>query len=446
MNKIICINEKINDFKKKIFIPEDKSLSIRCALLASQALGKSRLKLLDSEDIRSTLNCLKRLGIKIIKKNDYYHIEGRGINGFNFKKNLVLNCGNSGTLLRLLPSLLIRSPYKIKLIGDKSLSKRNFRVAEPLKHFGAQFSNNKTPPVYMKGTYFVRPITWREDKASAQIKTCCLIAGALHAPGITKVTAKPSRKTTENLFKHVLKIPTKIIKKKNFDQIEVRGISQFRSFNYNVPGDISSAAYPLVLTLLSKKSELIIKNVNVCPTRIGIITILRKMGATQKYIKFKNLRVVKGEKIADIFIKSMNNLKAIKLPKSFNNSSAIDEFVLIFICAAFSKGISTFRNLEELNKKESKRLDWSYKILKIIGIKTKKIGNHGIKIWGNPNLELKKNYIIKNYLKDHRIAMSTTVLGLARGGNWKIFDALDSIKTSFPTFIKMIKELGGKIN
>ena len=117
-----------------------------------------------------------------------------------------------------------------------------------------------------------------------------------------------------------------------------------------MPGDISSAAYPLVLTLLSKKSELIIKNVNVCPTRIGIITILRKMGATQKYIKFKNLRVVKGEKIADIFIKSMNNLKAIKLPKSFNNSSAIDEFVLIFICAAFSKGISTFRNLEELNK------------------------------------------------------------------------------------------------
>ena len=127
MNKIICINEKINDFKKKIFVPEDKSLSIRCALLASQALGKSRLKLLDSEDIRSTLNCLRRLGIKIIKKNDYYHIEGRGINGFDFKKNLVLNCGNSGTLLRLLPSLLIRSPYKIKLIGDKSLSKRNFR-------------------------------------------------------------------------------------------------------------------------------------------------------------------------------------------------------------------------------------------------------------------------------------------------------------------------------
>ena len=116
----------------------------------------------------------------------------------------------------------------------------------------------------------------------------------------------------------------------------------------------------------------------------------------------------------------------------------------MFINAAFSKGVSTFKNLEELNKKESKRLEWGFKILKMIGIKTKKIGNHGIKIWGNPNLELNKKYIIKNYLKDHRIAMCTFILALARGGNWRIEDVVESIKTSFPSFLKIVKTLGGK--
>ena len=118
MSNYVEINTKINSFKKQIFVPEDKSLSIRCALMASQAIGKSKLKLLNSDDLKSTLHCLSILGIKIVRQNDFYHIEGRGINGFKFKKNLVLNCGNSGTLLRLLPSLLVRSPYKIKFIGD----------------------------------------------------------------------------------------------------------------------------------------------------------------------------------------------------------------------------------------------------------------------------------------------------------------------------------------
>ena len=121
----------------------------------------------------------------------------------------------------------------------------------------------------------------------------------------------------------------------------------------------------------------------------------------------------------------------------------IDEFNSLFIIASFSNGVSIFKGLEELNKKESKRLDWGFKILKMIGIKTKKIGSDGIKIWGNPNLKLNKKYIVKNYLKDHRIAMCTIILALARGGNWKIHD-VDSIKTSFPSFLKIIKFLGGK--
>ena len=147
--------------------------------------------------------------------------------------------------------------------------------------------------------------------------------------------------------------------------------------------------------------------------------------------------------MGDIFVKGNKKLKGIKCKKEFN-SRAIDEMLLIFLTAAVSKGISTFQGLEELNKKESKRLDWGYKILKMIGVKVKKISNHGIKIYGNPNLKLTKKYEIKNYLKDHRIYMLSVVAALTLGGSWKIHDP-DSIKTSFPTFNKMINDLGVKI-
>ena len=180
----------------------------------------------------------------------------------------------------------------------------------------------------MKGTNYIRPISWKEIKGSAQIKSSVLIAGALHSPGITKIIAKPSRRATENLFKHVLKIPIKITKRKNRDHIEVKKTEQFKSFNYNVPGDMSSAAYPLVLTLLSTKSQLMIKNVNVCPTRIGIITILRKMGASKKYIRFKNKRVIKGEKVADIFVKSCDCLKGIRVPIKLNSQRLPNKMML----------------------------------------------------------------------------------------------------------------------
>ena len=162
-------------------------------------------------------------------------------------------------------------------------------------------------------------------------------------------------------------------------------------------------------------------------------------------IKFLNKRNYKGEEISDIYIKPNRNLKSIKL-NSKMNSSAIDEFLLIFLVASISKGISIFNNLGELNKKESKRLDWGIKILKMIGIRVKKIQNNGVKIWGNPNLELKKSYIIKNYLKDHRIFMVSTIAALTLGGKWKIHNP-ESIKTSFPSFLKILKDdLGAKIN
>ena len=442
MAKAIYFTNKIKNFNKKIFVDGDKSLSIRWALMASIALGKSRAyNLLKSEDVLRTIASLKKLGIKTKYKKRYHEIKGNGLNGYIYKKNLTINAGNSGTLGRLILALLINSPRKIKLTGDKSLSKRDFsRVIQPLKKFGANFyPNNKTTlPISIKGKNLTRPIKYFENKGSAQCKSSVLLA-ALNTQGKTFIKAKKSRNHTEILFRN-LKIPIKIKQTKNYDYIEIEGKKNFKAFNYNIPGDISSSAFFIVLTLLSQKSRLIIKNVNINPSRTGIITILNKMGAQ---IIFRNKKFYKGEQIADISVKSIKKLNSINCPTKLN-SSAIDEFLIIFLVAAKAKGVSYFKNLEELNKKESKRLNWGSKILNMIGVKTE-LTNHSIKIYGNPNLNLYKNYEIKNYLRDHRIMAMTTVAALTLGGKWKINDS-DSINTSFPSFLKIIKNLGGKIN
>tara|TARA_B100000427_G_C15517204_1_gene598725 strand:- start:579 stop:1919 length:1341 start_codon:yes stop_codon:yes gene_type:complete len=446
MQKPLIINNVIKKFNKKINIDGDKSLSIRFVLIASQAVGKSKaFNLLRSTDVVSSINVLRKLGIKILLKKNYCEVLGNGINGFFYKKNLTLDAGNSGTLGRCILGSLVRSPYKIKLIGDSSLSKRDFsRVVKPLREFGVNFypKEKKTLPIYIKGTNFIRPINFKEDIGSAQIKTSICLA-ALNSPGESFLVSKRCRDHTEILFKY-LKIPIKIKKKKKYDLIKIKGLKNFKSFNYNIPADPSSSAFFIMLTVLSKNSSILIKNCLVNENRIGFYKILKLMGAK---IFFKNKKIYKGEKIADIYCKSSKNLKSINLSKNFNISSCIDEFISIFIIASFSNGISTFKGMGiEMNKKESPRMDWSFKILKMIGIKTKKIGNHGIKIYGNPNLKLNKKYILKNYLKDHRLAMNAIVLALARGGNWKIYDAKKSIITSFPSFLKIAKLLGGKIN
>ena len=437
MNDNLRINKKINSFSKSIDIDGDKSLSIRWALLASQAIGKSRAyKILRSEDVLSTLDCLKKLGVKIKIKKNYCEIVGRGLNSYNYKNNLSLNAGNSGTLGRLLMGLLVHSNKKIKLIGDKSLSKRDFsRVTEPLGKFGAKFFFKKKNglPLSIMGSKFTRPINYIENKGSAQCKSSVMFA-ALNTDGETVIKAKKSRDHTELLFKY-LRIPTRVRKTKRFDFIKIRGKKEFKSFDYKIPGDISSSAFFMVLTTLSNSSKLLIKNVNINPSRIGVITILKKMGAK---ISLNNQRSYRGEKISNIIIESSNNLKAINCPSELN-SSAIDEFLVIFLVAAKAKGISYFKDISELNQKESPRLNWGSKILNMMGIKTE-LTKDSIKIYGQPNLEIKKPIIIKNYLKDHRVFMMSTIAALTCGGQWKIYDK-DSINTSFPSFLKIIKKI-----
>ena len=441
MTNYIKIIDTIKPFNKSIKVEGDKSLSIRWALMASQAEGKSKSSnLLKSEDVMNTLECLKKLGVKIKSKDDTCEIIGKGLNSFTHKKNLTLNAGNSGTLGRLIMGLLVHYKDEIKIVGDKSLSKRDFmRIINPLKNFGAKFkSNNGKLPISIMGTNHARPIKYHENKGSAQCKSAVMLA-ALNTSGTTYIKAKKSRNHSELLFKH-LGLKIKINKKKNYDLIKIKGKRNIKPFNYNIPSDISSSAFFIVLTALSKNSKLKIKNVNVNPTRIGILKILKKMGVN---IRLQNYKKYKGEEIADITVKSNKQLKAINCPTGLN-SAAIDEFLLIFLVAAKAKGVSYFKNLSELNKKESPRLIWGSKILNKMGIKNV-LKKDSIKIYGNPNLKVDKKIRIDKFLKDHRVFMTSVVAGLTLGGQWKI-SSKDSINTSFPTFISKIKSLGGRLN
>ena len=436
MNNLFFSKKAIKPFNTKLKIEGDKSLSIRWALLASQASGKSFAKnILRSEDVLSTLSCLKKLGVKIkLTKNDECEITGVGVNGFRYKKAITLNAGNSGTLARLILGLLIHSKEKIRIIGDKSLSRRDFlRVIKPLKKFGARFNSTKNKlPITIKGTKNPKPIKYFENKGSAQCKTAIMLA-SLNTEGTTIIKAKKSRNHTELLFKY-LKLPIKVIEKKGFDLIKTEKVLKINPLNYHIPSDISSCAFFIVLTTLSYGSKLILKNVNVNPSRVGVLKILNKMGVK---IIYKNIRYYKGEKTSDLHVEGRKSFKPINCPTNLN-SSAIDEFLVIFLVAAKAKGISYFKDLSELNQKESPRLKWGSKILNLIGIKTVTTKD-SIKIYGNPNLEINNEIEIKNYLKDHRVFMTSVIAALAFGGKWAIHDK-DSIKTSFPSFLKIIKE------
>ena len=437
MPNSIVIKKKLKNFNKKIIVSGDKSISIRWVLLASLANGNSKAQnLLISEDVKAAIKTVRKLGIKVILNSKFCKIYGKGIDGFKYKKNLTLNAENSGTLGRLILGLLINTAKPIKLIGDKSLSTRDFkRISDPLSKFGGIFKlkNKKNLPLTIYGSKNLKPISYSENKGSAQCKSAVIFAG-MRTNGTTLIKAKKSRNHTELMCKY-LKLPVTVENKKNHDLIKVKKVKEIKPFDYKIPSDISSSAFFIILTTLSKNSKLLIKGVNINPSRIGVISILKKMGAN---IIFQNQRTYKGEKLADIKIEGSKKLKAINCPTNLN-SGAIDEFLIIFLVAAKAKGISYFKDLAELNQKESPRLKWGAKILNMMGVKNI-VTNGSIKIYGNPNLEIKKKIIIKNYLKDHRVFMTSVIAGLSFGGEWHIYDK-DSIKTSFPNFLKIINEL-----
>mgnify|MGYP000660209663 FL=1 len=437
MPNSIIFKEKIKSFNKEITVSGDKSISIRWVLFSSLASGISKAEnLLMSEDVLAAIKTIKKLGVKVKLDKKICKVYGKGINGYQFKKNLTLNAENSGTLGRLILGFLIDTKYPIKLIGDKSLSKRDFkRITDPLSKFGANFNlkNKKNLPLIVNGNTNLKSFKYLEKKGSAQCKSA-VIFGGMKSDGTTIIKAKKSRNHTELLCKY-LKLPVSVVSNKNYDLIKIKKVKKIKPFNYKIPSDISSSAFFIALTSLSENSKIVVKNVNINPSRIGIITILKKMGVK---IIFKNKKIYKGEQNADIEVTSPKILKSINCPAKLN-SGAIDEFLLIFLIAAKAKGVSYFKDLAELDQKESPRLQWGSKILTKMGIKVITTKN-SIKIFGNPNLNINKKIVIKDYLKDHRVFMTSIIASLTFGGTWEIHDK-DSIKTSFPKFLNIINDL-----
>ena len=434
----VSIKGKIKKFNKVINVESDKSITHRALLIASQCIGPSVLKnILESDDTNNTISCLKKLGIKIIKKNKKYIVFGNGIGSFIEPRDKKLYAGNSGTLARMLIALLSTHPnLKVKVIGDDSLNKRDMnRIIKPLSKIGCNFyPKGKTNlPLIIEGTNLPLAQVHSETIGSAQVKSAILLA-ALNTPGITTIKEeKKSRNHTENILTSI-KADIKIKKSKNSNLILLRGQKNLPGFNLQVPGDPSSAAPFIALALLTKGSKLLIKDINCSVTRLGYVKILKKMNA---YIKIKNLKIKSGEPIGDILIKS-SSLRAIRCPKKFV-PAAIDEFPLLFIIASITKGTTTFSGINELRHKESDRIKSMEVGLNQIGIKTKSTLN-SLKIFGNPNIKINKT--IKIFPKnDHRVAMSFFCLGQLLGANIKI-NNFETVNTSFPKFLAKMKKIG----
>ena len=434
------ISKKINHFNKTIKVDSDKSLSIRSFLIGAISQNISTASnILESEDVKSTILSLRQLGVKIERiKPKSYKIYGKGLGSLFAKKNLKLNFGNSGTLARLLIGILSTTPnIEVKIQGDKSLNKRSMeKLIKIMSEFGAEFlpKNKFNFPLKLKSTEM--PVCIRyEAGVSAQLKSAVILAG-LNSYGITEIIEKfKSRDHTENMLannRHVIKIKRGAIKK-----IDINGKKQLNPINLNVSGDPSSAAFFTALTLLNKNSFLKIENVGLNPTRIGFYELLKKHGAK---IKFYNKRKKNNETFGDLAIRS-SKLKPIKANKNFYEKTT-DEFPILFCISALTKGISIFKGIEDLANKESNRIKEMQNVLKQIGIKSIATKN-SLKIYGkNVIKNINKKIKVPN-LGDHRICMSTVVLALITGINTKI-NNFETVKTSSPNFLKILRSLGAK--
>ena len=433
-------NHKINPFKKTIQVDSDKSLSIRSFLIGAISHNISIARnVLESEDVYSAIDCLKKLGVKIKKeKNNSYLIFGKGLGSLFAKKNLKLNFGNSGTLARLLIGILSTTPFiEIKIQGDYSLNKRNMKnLIDLMSKFGAEFfpKNKSKFPLKMISTEMPIGINYKSG-VSAQLKSAVMLAG-LNAYGITNIVEeKKSRNHSENLLiKNSQAI--KIIKGKK-NKIKIFGKRYLNALNINIPGDPSSAAFFTALTLLNNNSNLKIKNVGINQTRIGFYEILKKHGAK---IKFGNIKKNNNELSADIYIKSCK-IKPMKADKEYY-VKATDEYPILFVIAALTKGVSIFKGIGDLSNKESNRIKEMQKILHQIGVKTL-ASKQDLKIYGQSYIENKKKIIHVPNLGDHRICMSAYILSAVTGIKTKI-NNFETVYTSSPSFLKKIKFLGGK--
>ncbi|WP_297326663.1 3-phosphoshikimate 1-carboxyvinyltransferase [uncultured Bartonella sp.] len=423
-----------------IRIPGDKSISHRALMFGALANGETRITgLLEGEDVIHTAHAMRAMGAKIEKEDGVFVIHGTG-NGCLLEAQEPLDFGNAGTGARLTMGLVGTYAMKTRFVGDASLSKRPMgRILDPLRLMGVQVeaAEGDRLPLTLWGAVTPNPITYRVPMASAQVKSAVLLAG-LNTPGITTVIEPVmTRDHTEKMlvgFGADLEVETDA---DGVRYIHLQGQGELSGQTITVPGDPSSAAFPLVAALITEGSDVTIENVLLNPTRTGLITTLLDMGAD---IAFQNKRQTGGEDVADIRVRS-SKLKGVRVPKE-RAPSMIDEYPVLAIAAAFAEGKTVMEGLAELRVKESDRLAAVANGLKINGVECEE-GQDFLVVSGRPSGKNIGGGTVTTHL-DHRIAMSFLVLGL-RAERPVTIDDRRMIATSFPEFMDMMTNLGAKI-
>jgi len=422
------VNPSVN-ISGSICVPGDKSISHRSLILLSISNGIGVISgLLESDDCMATLKIFKMLGVTITKNiNNTYTVHGKGLNGLK-KTNNDLDCGNSGTSMRLLAGLLAGQKFNSSLVGDESLFKRPMeRISSPLKMMGANItlSKNNTAPILIKPVKKISGIDYKMKIDSAQIKSSIILASLYSSEETNIYENMPTRDHTENMINF---LGGNIIKSENI--ITINPKNKLVSKDIDIPGDISSAMFIIVGCLISKESEILIKNVGLNKLRTGGIQILKMMGAS---IKIINKKTYGPEIVGDIVVKS-SLLKGIDIPDKYI-ASAIDEFPILFIAAANASGKTLLKNAKELRYKESDRLLTMSNGLSECNIRNR-LTEDGIEIEGG-------NFTggtIDSY-GDHRIAMSFAIAGLISKKPITILNT-KNVSTSFPGFYNLIKDMG----
>jgi len=421
-----------NSLNGSIKVPGDKSISHRSIMLGSIANGITNVSgFLEGEDSLATLRAFQQMGVKIERTGSNITIHGAGKYGLSSPSE-PLDLGNSGTSIRLMSGLLSAQSFNSQLCGDESLSKRPMaRVIEPLSMMGALIDSYESkPPLSITGNQKLSAINYTLPVASAQIKSCLLLAG-LYAEGETCIVENI---TTRDHTERMLRGFGYPVNSSN-GQISLMGGGELNACDIEVPSDISSAAFFIVAASIAKEADITLNAVNINPTRTGILDILDMMGAN---ITLTDERVVAGELVADIRVCSAE-LHGIDIPQELV-PLAIDEFPVIFIAASCATGETLLTGAKELRVKESDRIQVMADGLTSLGIKNE-VFEDGIRIQGGEFR--KQNSIIKSH-QDHRISMSFAIASTRSEYDIRI-EGVDNVKTSFPNFVELANKIGMNI-
>lgn len=419
--------------------PGDKSISHRSLILGALAEGTTIIEdLLEGADILSTASAMRALGAKITHMKDgTWHVDGTGQAGLQSPK-FDVDCGNAGTGVRLIMGAAAAYPLTARFIGDISLSSRPMnRILRPLSKMGATYKavEGGRLPITLTSDGKLKPIQFTPPHASAQVKSAILLAG-LRTNGKTEIIeATPTRDHTENMLR-AFGVQVQTRKSKKGDIISINGPSKLKATRIKVPGDPSSAAFPIVAALITPGSDIIIENVMMNPTRTGLFECLIEMGA---YLRTDNFRKSGGETIADIHVRH-SKLHAITVPPN-RAASMIDEYPILAVAASYAQGTTVMDKISELRVKESDRISAMVALLKSNGVTVKELEN-GMTVTGG-GVVTGGGLVATHH--DHRIAMSALILGLQAENPISIDDG-DMIATSFPTFFELMRGLGAKIS